>query len=250
MIIEYHRPDRLEDALDLLSRSDPVTFPLGGGSVLNQPSDERFAVVDLQSLELSRINKKGNTLQLGATVTLQALANFSGIHSNLVKAIFHEATYNTRQVATIAGALIAADGRSPFGTAMLALGAKLSLLPGDKNLSLGDVFPFRREKLKGKLIVQITIPSNVELAYEYVSRTPADLPIVCMALAQWPSGRTRVALGGYGSSPILAMDGPHSDGAEIVVRDAFHEASDQWASSEYRSDIAATLVKRVLSTLN
>ena len=90
----------------------------------------------------------------------------------------------------------------------------------------------------------ITIPLNVKLAFEYVSRTPADKPIVCAALAKWNSGRTRLALGGYGKSPILAMDGTESEGLETAARNAFHEATDNYASAEFRMDVASTLAKR------
>ena len=106
--------------------------------------------------------------------------------------------------------------------------------------------PLRAERERGTLVTTVNIPSNVTLTYEYVARTPADLPIVCAAVAQWLSGRTRVALGGFGNAPLLAMDGPEPEGAETAARDAFREAGDQWASAEYRSDIAAILVKRCL----
>jgi len=246
MIIEYHRPETLQLALELLQRPGVKTVPLGGGTVLGQPSDETLAVVDLQALGLNAIRQKGNLLEIGATATLQQLLDCPGIYPDLEKAIRLEATYNTRQVATVAGALVAADGRSPLGTALLALGARLVLQPDDEAANLGDLFPLRAEKLPGRLITQIVIPSNLELACEYVARTPADLPIVCVAVAQWPSGRTRVALGGFGNSPFLAMDGPRPEGAEIAARDAYHEAGDQWASAAYRSDVAGILTRRCI----
>ena len=73
-----------------------------------------------------------------------------------------------------------------------------------------------------------------------------DKPIVCAALAQWNSGRTRLALGGYGSRPMLGMDGSESDAVDVAARNAFHEATDEWGSAEYRMDVAPTLAKRCL----
>ncbi len=249
MIIEYHRPENMDQALALLARPEPRTIPLGGGSVVSQPSDDEVAVVDVQALGLNKIKASGKTLEVGAAVTLQALLDNSEIFPALRNAIRHEATYNLRQTATVAGTLVAADGRSPFGTAMLSLGPDLILLPGHEKIALGEVLPLRGETLEKKLISQINLPTNVKLSYEYVARTPADLPIVCVAVAQWPSGRTRVALGGYGAAPLLAMDGPQPQGADVAARDAFREAGDQWATAAYRSDVAAKLVKRILSTL-
>ena len=247
MIVEYHRPESLEAALELLARPGMVTVPLGGGTVLNQPLPDPVAVVDLQALGLNTLEEKGKKLYIGATVTLQQLLDFE-IAPALKTAIRHQATYNLRQVATIAGTLVATDGRSPFATALLALGAELTLLPADEVQNLGDFLPLRATRHLNQLIIQIAIPANVKFAYEYVARTPADLPIVCAAVAQWPSGRTRLALGGYGSAPLLAMDGPEPDGAEAAARGAYHEAGDQWASAEYRSDVAATLARRCLDS--
>ena len=152
-------------------------------------------------------------------------------------------------MATVVGALVAADGRSPFTTAMLALNTTLTRLPYDDQIEIGNFLPFRNVRQPNYLITQISIPTNVKLAYEYVARSPSDLPIVCVAIAQWPSGRTRVALGGFGDTPLLAMDGPESDGADIAAQDAFREAGDQWSSAEYRSEVAGTLTTRALERL-
>jgi CO/xanthine dehydrogenase FAD-binding subunit len=113
-------------------------------------------------------------------------------------------------------------------------------------LGLGEFLPLRAEQIQGKLITSVSIPTNVKLAFDYVSRTPADKPIVCAALAQWNSGRTRLVLGGYGKSPLLAMDGTESEGVEAAARNALHEATDEWGTAEYRMDVAATLAKRCL----
>ncbi len=254
MITEYHRPQTLGEALALLQRAAPPTLPLAGGSVLNRPSPQPVAVVDLQELGLDGIQLQGNTLQLGATVTLQSLLDYlksdasnAPLSLALSKAILHEATANLRQVASLAGTLVVAGGRSPFATAMLALDATLSFEPGGESLALGDFLPFRAERLSGRLITRLTIPGNVRLAYEYVARTPADQPIVCAAVARWPSGRTRLVLGGYGGAPILVLDGTEPDGVEAAARSAYSHAADEWASAEYRSDVAATLALRCLS---
>ncbi len=256
MIIEYHRPETLEEALQLLSRTEPPTFPLGGGTVLNQPSKQEFAVVDLQALGLNQINSQGKVLEIGAAVRLQALLERSDALPALAQAIRHEAGYNLRNMATVAGTLVASDGRSPFATVMMALDAQLTLLgapdgaePQPVISGLGNVLPLRPEALVQRLITTVAIPLNVQLAYEYVARTPADLPVVCVAVAQWPAGRTRVVLGGFGASPLLAMDGPQPEGAETAAREAFRQAGDQWASAEYRSEIAAVLTGRCLESL-
>jgi putative selenate reductase FAD-binding subunit len=250
MITEYHRPDTLEEALRLLAREEVKTMPLGGGSVLNGPSPEQYAVVDLQALGLNRIEKKGNTLLVGATATLQALLDTPDLPAALYQAIQHEATYNLRQVATLAGALVSVGGRSPLATVLLALDAQVNLLPEVEQVGTGELLLRRRESLPGRLITQIALPLNLRLAYHYVARTPADLPLVCAAAARWTSGRVRLALGGYGEAPIVALDGPEAGGVAEAARSAYFNAGDQWASAEYRREAAATLAQRCLEELS
>jgi CO/xanthine dehydrogenase FAD-binding subunit len=253
MIIEYQRPNSLDAALELLARPTPRTLPLGGGTVLNRPSPEPVAVVDLQALGLNGLHATGSTLSIGATVTLGALADWPGLQTALLRAIQLELNHNLRQVATVAGALVSADGRSGFAAALLALEAELEMRahaaagePVREKVSLGDLLPLRWERLPGRLITQVKIPLNVRLAYEYVARTPADLPILCVAVAQWPSGRTRLVVGGFGTAPSLALDGPQPGGAEIAAQEACRGAEDEWASAVYRCAVAGTLARRCL----
>jgi CO/xanthine dehydrogenase FAD-binding subunit len=223
---------------------------MGGGTALDRFSSNSFAVVDLQDLSLAGIRTRGNLLEVGATARLQALLEHPGLPDGLRQAILREASYNLRQVATIAGTLVAASGRSPLATAMLALDAQLLLISGlsreEEVTSLGDLLPFRADQLKQRLITRLDIPANAALFYDSAGRTPADLPVVCCAVASWPSGRTRVALGGYGPAPVLAFDGPDALGAEIAAREAYSQAGDEWASAAYRQDVAGVLVKRCL----
>lgn len=249
MIIEYHRPSTLEEALQLLSRKEPQTLPMGGGTILNRPTDDEFAVVDLQALGLDKIVRRGHSLCIGATVRLQKFLERSDLDQNLIKCLQHEATYNLRQMRTVAGTIVAADGRSPLVTALLALDSHLVIDPGEEEISLGNLLPARAMKLTNRLILQMLIPLNVRLAYNYVARTPADLPIVCTVAAQWPSGRTRIVIGGFGNAPVLAMDGPDSSGAAEAARNRYSQAGDQWASAEYRSEIAAILTGRSIEEL-
>lgn len=247
MITEYHRPQTIEAALNLLSQ--PNTIPLGGGTKINSPAykGQNFAVIDLQNLELGRISRYGYALEIGATTTLQQLLESADAPEALKQAIQQETSLNIRNAATIAGTLVSCDGRSPFAAAMLALDAKVTVINNQPSvINLADYWALR----PAGLITLVSIPLNAQLAYEQVARAPKDVPLVCAALAQWKSGRTRLALGGYGASPRLAMDGTESDGLEVAAKNAFHEAGDEWASAEYRMDVAATLSKRCLTAVS
>jgi CO/xanthine dehydrogenase FAD-binding subunit len=252
MITAYHRPKTLDEALTLLAR--PNRTPLGGGTLLSKPGTDPIEVVDLQSLNLDTIEKQGNGLKIGATVTLQELLESEHCAEALKSALKLEAPLNLRNAATVAGSLVSCDGRSTFVSVLLASDAKLEQTRLEnseiesRTTNIGDFLPLR--DLQGSLITSITIPLNAKFAFEYVSRTPVDKPIVCAALAQWNSGRTRLALGGYGKSPLLAMDGTEAEGIESAARNVYHEATDEWGSAEYRMDVAATLARRCLSNVS
>lgn len=253
MITEYYRPKTVSEALKLLSREQPVTYALGGGTFLNRNLDEHFAVVDLQDLGLGSVSIAGNQAQVGATSRLQELVEFKGFPDDLYIAFQKEATYNLRQMATVAGSLVTASGRSPFVSIMLALDASLEiqeLNSKPKSIKLGDWLPLRKHGRPIGLITRVTFPINLKIAYESIARTPADQPIVCAAIAQWNSGRTRLVLGGWGEAPMLAMDGPEPAGIEVAARNAYSHADDQWASAEYRQEMAGVLALRGLQRIN
>lgn len=249
MIVEYFRPKDIAETVELIKSPDIKTVLIGGGTSIDRSSLKPFVVVDLQDVGLNFLKTLGRTLEIGAMITLQALYEDTDIQPDLKLSIYKERALNLRQVATVAGTLIASDGRSPFTTAMLALDASMVLEPGEENIALADLLMFRDEKLNSKLVTRITIPLNAQLAYEYVARTPADIPLVCAAVARWPSGRTRVILGGTGDAPVLAMDGPEGGGEENSAASAYSLAGDEWASAEYRQEMAQLLVKRCLAKL-
>jgi len=259
MITNYQRPQTLDEALTLLSQ--PNTLPLGGGTLLSHAQPDPVSVVDLQLLGLNHIHKKGNNLEIGATVTLQQLLESEHCPESLTSAIKLEAPINLRNSATVAGTLVTCDGRSSIACALLAMDAKIEMrelgignrtsansqitAPDSRTANIGEFLPIRPRGL----ITLITIPLHVKFAFEYVSRTPSDKPIVCAALAEWTGGRARLAIGGWGKSPSLAMDGTEAHGLDTAARNACHEATDEWGSAEYRMDVAATLAKRCLENL-
>ena len=59
-----------------------------------------------------------------------------------------------------------------------------------------------------------------------------------------------MALGGYGAAPRLAFDGTEADGAKIAAESAYSHCGDEWASAEYRQEIAGVLVERCVQNLN
>jgi len=220
MILEYHRPETLEGAIKILSRKTPKTFPLGGGTVLSHGMPGDYAVVDLQNLNLNRIEPNNHSIQIGATVTLQQLYEFPGLPVSLKDVIKREANQNIRNQGTLGGTIVCSDGKSTLVAALLALDSRLAWAPGDKKIGLGDWLSLRHNWSGGLLITCIELSLAPTLEFASVSRTPLDQPLIYVVAGKWPSGRTRIVVGGWGPAPILVLDGPNADGAEYAVQNA------------------------------
>ena len=250
MTIMYYRPTKLEEAVALLEDRDRNLRPMGGGTRLKHEQAGLSGVVDLQSLNLNYLINEGGWYKAGATLSLATLLTHEGIQSEIKRAVQVDAQQDLIDAATIGGWLVSSDGRSIFTTVLLALDAKLTWEPGGTEIQLGDWLPIRYVESPGILITEIGWRDDLQLAFEYVARSPKDRPLVIVAVARWNSGRTRVALGGFGNSPIMAMDGPESGGADVASRAAYYDAEDQWATAQYRREVVAKLALRCVDRLN
>lgn len=245
--LEYHRPQTLDEALELLEQG----VPLAGGTRLTARLRGVEALVDLQDLGLDQIEATEATIKFGGTATLQALVeNASQLPADLVQAARLEAGWNIRNRATVAGTIVTGDGRSPLLTVLLAMGADLEFAPGNGRVSLADVLDRSPDRTGGKLITAIHTANPGGLRYAQVARSPADRPLVCAAVAVDPAEKlVGIALGGFGAHPrLLSIDETlEANEAAQQARTMYAEAGDQWASAEYRSPTAATLVARLLT---
>jgi CO/xanthine dehydrogenase FAD-binding subunit len=255
-LTEYHKPTTIDEAVKLLRRRKIRTWPIGGGTTLvAEASPDVQAVVDLSALGLSYIktlevseNLKG--LEIGATTTLQTLIDDERVqvYANgvLVKALRDTASRNAREAATLAGSIVASDGKSPLLATLFALSAQLKVRGlREQTVALEEFLP-----QANTLILSVTLPAlpaGACVAYEKVARTPADLPIVCVA-ALTSAEVTRLALGGVGDQMVLIdADVPTMEEAVELAQASIDPPTDYFASSEYRREMIGVLVRRVLA---
>ncbi len=256
-LTEYHKPETVEEALKLLRRTSVKTVPLAGGtSLVPEAAPDVQAVVDLSALGLSYV--KG--LSIGATTTLQTIVDHAELRAYadgmLTAAILDAASRQTREGATLAGSIVSAAGNSPLFTALLALGASLLVRTGrsprEEEVQLAYWTPQPRA-----LILQVTLPAldgATHATYEKVARTPADLPIVCVAaratVDQGELRAIRLALGGVGEKPIVIVQpaGSIEELAQLAIA-AVTPTDDYFASADYRREMIGVLTKRTLSSL-
>jgi carbon-monoxide dehydrogenase medium subunit len=253
--LNYHRPKTIKETLALMEKG----VPLAGGTVLTAQRQKLDAVIDLQDLKLDEINIGSSMIRIGATAKLQAIMKAKEeLPQALVQACRQEAALNIRNAATIGGAVMTGDGRSPLLTALLALDASVITEPGNKSESLQKLLEKRNNRRKSRLIVALELMHPKQMAYEQVSRSPADRPLVCLAVAEHlaSEGESHVvaALGGCGERPIRLTKmeealgkGASLEDAAALAEKVYSNAGDAFASAAYRADIAGVLARRLLA---
>jgi len=245
--LKYLRPKTIDEALEQLASG----VALGGGTTLTPRRFQLETVVDLQDLGLSDLEESGGKVTVGAACTLQQIVEAEGILSaELAQACRREAAWNLRNMATIAGAVLSCDGRSPLVCALLAVGAKALLVPGEETLALDDLLD-RRPLDPEVLVTAFHWKTKASLRYEQVGRTPADRPIVAAAIGRPDGSAYRVILAGHGSRPRRvhqaekALGAGDPAGAGKAAAAAYANAGDALASAGYRSHVAGVLVRRL-----
>ena len=253
--LNYHRPKTIKETLALLEKG----VPLAGGTVLTPQRYNVDTVIDLQDLKLDELKVGQSEIRIGATAKLQALIDSQEeLPQALTQACRQEAALNIRNIATLGGAVMRADGRSPLLTALLALDTSVITEPGNNSEPLQKLLENREGFRNPRLIVAFEMVRPNRLVYEQVSRSPADRPLVCLAVAEYltSKGESHViaALGGYGDRPIrlTKMEEALKKGASLteaasLAQKAYNDAGDAFASAAYRSEIAGILARRLLT---
>ena len=189
-------------------------------------------------------------LEIGATTTLQTIIDDAQVQAYadgvVVKAILDTASRNTREAATFAGSIVASDGKSPLLATLFALGAQLTI----RSLRTQTVPLEEFSPQADTLILSVTLPAlpaDAHAAYEKVARTPADLPIVCVAALK-TADVTRLALGGVGEQMVVIdAESPTIEEAVELAQASIEPPTDYFASGDYRREMIGVLVKRVLA---
>lgn len=251
MTLKYNRPKSLEEALTHADGS----VPLGGGTSIAPKRHQIESVIDLQDLGLSDLTESRGRVVAGAMCTLQQLVEAEGLVAlDLARACRQEAAWNLRNMATLAGSVLASDGRSPLAAVMLAIGARTRLAPGAADWDVDSLLD-RRPLEPGRIVTSFAWASAATVRFEQVARSPADRAIVLAAIGKPDGDSLRVVIGGHGARPIrvreaeAAVASGDAGAAARAAAEAYAEAADAWASAEYRSHVAGVLVRRLASEI-
>ncbi|HEX9257945.1 MAG TPA: FAD binding domain-containing protein [Acidimicrobiales bacterium] len=234
-VVAYHRPGALAEALALLDR--PGVVVLAGGTSLNPAGSPPVEVVDIQALGLDAITVvTGGHVSIGAAATLQQLAD-SPLVPDLIRDLARrEAPSTLRTLATVGGTVVVADSESVLIAALLVHDAVLTVTSRAvvEEIPL-EVLLADPGVLGGKLLTAVTIATGGRSAESHTGRMPADRPIVAAVALSTGDGRTRLALTGVASTPVL-VDDP----------EAVAPPGDFRGSTAYRRHLAVVHARRAL----
>ncbi|MDE0630855.1 MAG: FAD binding domain-containing protein [Caldilineaceae bacterium] len=259
ILAEYHRPETLAAALELLADRTSRRLPLAGGAHLVGALETRQrrdvdGVVDLAALNLSYLQQAGASLRVGAMTTLTDLVEHplsatlaSGI---LPRTARFEGPLNLRNAATAGGLVALAEPDSELFAALLALNTAVVTVDRDgvESCRQLDNFDLSLPGPAGRpaLITEIRLPLDPAAGgHARIARTPMDRCIVAAVVVAAADGRsaqggpaaaegeiaTRTALCGVGPRPRLA-------GGPLTPK------GDYKGSAAYRSTMAEVVVRR------
>ena len=275
----YRDPATLEEALSLLADLGPEATVLAGGQdlvrAMNLGDVQPSNIVDISGLdELREINRTDNSIQIGALVTHEALAQSSVITegcSLLTDA--KEMIGGGQQIhnrGTIGGALCAAEPVYDYPACLVALEATLvaESADGSREIPATEFFTgasetaLRPEELLTGIVVPELDPA-VGTSYEKLKYTEGCYTIASAAALVTVSDGTlteaTLALGGIEDKPrrltaveSLVAGEQLSSELRKAVSEAASDAverprSDAHADGEYRRSMAGVMTKRALS---
>lgn len=275
--VEYHRPQRLDEALALLGRADRRTVPLAGGSRLapqlqgappGSTPGAVDAVVDLADLGLNAIALREDAgaqpwLCVGATATLSAVAE-NPLCRALAGGVLAQAAHddlppNTRNTATVGGCVVSQATADPgvasrLALALAALDAQAVIVEEDcqpRTLPVIEVLADPGRAIGHGLVVELRLPWLADGAgggLAHVVRTPADQPMVAAAAVS--AGRSiRVAVGGVAGKPVLLRlsDAAELESALAGTLPTLDTPDDFRGSALFRRAMAAVVARRALA---
>lgn len=275
---EYHAPSSMDEALALLEQHGSEAKPLAGGQSLIPAMNFRLAtpalLIDLNRIgSLAYVHADSDALHLGGMTrhrTLEHSGDIAAAAPLIAAAMPHVAHAAIRTRGTIGGSLAHADPAAELPAVMLALDASFTLQSrtGSRTVAAADFFQglFLTALAPGELLVRITLPRATPgsaSAFDEVSRRHGDFALAGVAAHVAVNGDgvctiARVGLFGLADRPVLAAQvsrtlvgvKPSRDAmraaADASARDDVDPSSDIHASSRYRRQLAAVLIRRVL----
>src|SRR5262245_21290614 len=277
---EYHAPDTVVDAADLLAELGDGAKVLAGGQSLIPMLALRLALfehlVDVGRIdELKGIERRGRSLWISAGNT-QAAVEASGEVASAVPLIARATPlighFQIRSRGTLGGSIAHADPAAEYPAVALALDASMEVVShkGRRTIAAADFFDglWTTSMQPDELLVGVSFPiwsGRSGFALEEFARRHGDFAIAGAAVGVELDRddrvqRCAVALIGLGSTPERARaaeaelagrpveDVEPEEVGRLAMAGLERVPSDLHGSAEYRKRVGAAMVARAWST--
>ena len=273
--IKYDAPSTISELSNVLINNSSSAHIIAAGTDLNleiTQSMKEFSHIGSvnQVIELKDVKDGASELEIGAAVSYEDAA--SSLISNwpdLGAFLQRFASLPIKNWATIGGNIANASPIGDMPPVLIALDAKLKLRKGSDTriIKLEDFFiTYKNTDIKqGEFIESIVISKPKEnhrlITHKMTKRYEDDISAVCMAVNITTKNNKpesfKIAFGGMSGIPqraqklekVLLKDWENNDIAAIaykVLKEEFSPFTDVRASSEYRLQVSANLVKKTI----
>ena len=190
---DYHKPDTLNEALELMAQyKNEATYIAGGTDVMVLIGQKKLAPRALISLRNVADLKRREGTVIGAGVTHRELQNDPLIEehcSALHDAVCNLGSTQIRNVATIGGNICTAAPSADTACPLLVLDAKavLASKAGEREVPVDDFFtgPGKTVLQKGEILKEFRMPrfgeKSASVYIKHTRRAAMDLPILGVA---------------------------------------------------------------------
>ncbi|HBL24078.1 MAG TPA: xanthine dehydrogenase family protein subunit M [Deltaproteobacteria bacterium] len=192
---EYHKPQTVKEAIDLMEGLENAKYIAGGTDVMVLIRQKKLAPARLISLrnigDLNYMETEGG-LRIGSAVTYNTIAKNDFVqrrYSALADAVKKVGSLQIRNVATMGGNICNAAPSADTACPLLVLDASVIIAgkTGEREMSLDDFFlgPNKVALEKGEILKGFTMPAfgeNTGSAYfKHTRRQAMDLPMLGVA---------------------------------------------------------------------
>ena len=258
---QYHRAQSVADAARLLASNSEAKL-LAGGHTLLPTMKLRLAspkaIIDLSRVaELKGIDRKGNSLVIGAMATHAEVAESSVVRSaipGLTVVAGGIGDPHVRHRGTIGGSVANNDPSADYPAALLVLGASIGT--NKREIKADDFFKglFATALQDGEIITRISIPVPAKFAYAKFPNPASRYALVGVAVAQ-PGSGARVAVTGAGKNGVFrhsAMEAALAKGWSAqslagIATSANDMIGDIHADPAYRAHLVGVMARRAVT---
>ena len=275
-LFDYVAPQSVEEALEALA-SDELARPLAGGQSLIPTLNFRIAspskLVDLRRIgALNALAVEGDIIRVGAMTCQRDLECDEAVRRAnplIAEVLGNVAHIVIRNRGTVGGSIAHADAAAELPCMLLATGGSVVArrVGGERTIAAEDLFLFHMTTAleADELLTEVrvpTLPSHTGYAFQEVARRHGDYALagVCalVTLRDGVCTAVRLAACGVASRPTrlaeaeTALRGAPPEGdalarAAEAARNYATAGDDRQASSEYRKDLVAALVRRTVT---